>query len=226
MVGDSPKMSTSVGRSLDTAVSYGWKSAYGFLVVTLVSYALGAMFFIEGGIYGPLSDAAALLVGLFMLPLVWVLHLLTHEHDWSRETMWLGVGSVALVSVGSLGLLIGDLLSLGAVGGGFLGLQFLGIVLEGVWLLAVGVLGLRTLAVPRSVSLAALAAGLGYAGGIVALSATYALSLSVGNPVFLLAAALAFGGIVAWSVLLGRELQSRDRQMRRTTGFGTGQSGL
>lgn len=93
-------------------------------------------------------------------------------------------------------------------------------------LLAVGILGLRTLSVPRGVSRAALAAGLGYVGGIVTLSATYALSLPVANPAFLLAAALAFGGIVAWSVRLGGELRSLDRQTRQTAGAGGRQGRL
>lgn len=226
MPSGSPETSSSRGPALDTAISYGWKSAYGFLVVTLASFALGAMFFIEGGIYGPLSDAAALLVGALMAPLVWVLHLLTRSHARSREILWLGFGSVTLASLGSFGLLVGDLFALGIVAGGFLGMQFLGIVLEGLWLLSVSALGLRTQAIPRGVSLAGLVAGLGYAGGIVILSATYALSLSFTNPAFLLAAALAFGGIVAWSVLLGGELRSRDRRTHRPAGRGTRQSGL
>lgn len=213
-----PTASPTSEPALDTAISYGWKSAYGFLVATLASYALGAMFFIEGGVYAPLSDASALLVGVLMAPLVWVLYLLSRDHDGSRAVMWLGFGSVAFASLGALGLLIGDLFALGAIAGVFLGLQFLGIILEGLWLLTVGLLGTRSGAFPRGVSLAALAAGLGYAGGIITLSATYALSLPVDNPAFLLVAALAFGGIVTWSLLLAGDLRSRERQARSAAG--------
>ncbi len=204
--------------ALDTAIGYGWKAAYGFLVATLASYVLGVMFFIEGGIYAPLSDAAALLVGVLMAPLVWVLYLLSREEAGARAVMWLGFGSVGLASLGAIGLLVGDVLALGAVAGSFLGVQFLGIILEGLWLLAVGVLGVRTGAFPRRVSLAALAAGAGYSGGIVVLSATYALALPVGNPAFLFVAALAFVGIVSWSLLLGADLRSRDRAARGAAG--------
>lgn len=189
--------------------SYTWKSAYAMLGATVLAVVLGIGFFTYGGIFAPLSDAGGLLVGVFLVPLVWAMYVL-NRGDWlNRGVLLVGIAATAGVVIGSIGLIAMYLLSLDPeiYGTGFLGVQFLGWLLLGFWLLGVGTLGFRNRAVERRISWAAMIAGAGAAGGIVTLLYSYAVgSFTLAFPLFMLLYAV---GFVLWAFWLGGDLRAK-----------------
>ena len=121
------------GQSLRTWLLLG-------LVATLLGAATGIGYFTFGAIFGPLSDATAVVIGLSLIPVALGLHGLFRpsEADLSRLTRLIGVGGLSLLALGSIVLVLFNagfdwlprLLGLPA--------QFLGIFIQGLWLALVG----------------------------------------------------------------------------------------
>lgn len=203
---------TEAGTTRRVAVSrrapdYTWKYAYGALGAMAISLVLGIGYFTYEGVFGPLSDAGGLLVGVLLAPLVWAMYLLHRDEDFNRVVFAIGVVTLLGICLGSLGLVVQYLLSLDPelYGAGFLGIQFVGWLLLGFWLLGVGVLGIRHETLERRVSWAAIAAGVGAAGGIVTLVYSYAVgSFTLAFPAFM---ALFAVGFVLWAFWLGGALR-------------------
>ncbi|WP_290818781.1 hypothetical protein [Halovivax sp.] len=195
------------GPATSDVPTIAWKSAYGVLAATALAVALGIGFFTYGGIFAPLSDAGGLLVGLLLVPLVRALAVLNRDDRLAGGVFLLGVAATAGIIIGSTGLLAVHLFSLdpAVYGAGFLGVQFVGWLLLGAWLLGVGALGLRTDSVAGRASWAAVASGVGAAGGIVSLVYSYAVGSF--TPAFPLLMALYAVGFVCWAFWLGGELR-------------------
>lgn len=188
-------------------LSIGWKSAYALLVAMVLVVPLGIGFFAYGGIFGPLSDAGSLLVGVCLVPLVWVLSGLNDGRRFNPIVSALGVVAATGIGIGSVGLILRYLLPVvpESVGSAFLGVQFLGWLLLGVWLLGIGALGLQSGAVETRVSWTAIVSGIGAAGGIVTLVYSYAVgSFTLAFPVFMLVYVV---GFLLWAYWLGGDLR-------------------
>ena len=84
----------------------------------------------------------------------------------------------------------------------------------GIWLLGIGWIGIRNEAVARRVSWAAMAAGVGAAGGIVTLVYSYAVGLF--TLLFTLFMAVFAIGFVIWAFWLGGELRTHVHDEPRT----------
>ena len=196
--------------------SYVWKSAYAVLGAIAITVPLGIGFFLYEGIFALLSDAGGLLVGLTLAPLVWGMYLLHQGDRVNLPVLAFGVASVVGICLGSLGLVLMYVLALdtAVVGGTFLSIQFIGWLLLGLWLLGIGWIGLRNESVARRVSWAAMAAGLGAAGGIVTLVYSYAVgSFTLLFPLFMAVFAI---GFVVWAFWLGGELRTHVHDEPRT----------
>lgn len=158
----------------------------------------GVGFFLYEGVFAPLNDAGALLVGSLLAPLVWSTYVLSDGARLNRAVFGVGVVTVAGICIGSFGLVAQYLLSPDPVtyGAAFLSVQFLGWFLLGFWLLGVGVIGLRTTD-GRRYSWAAVVAGVGACGGISTLVYSYAVgSFTPAFPFFM---ALFAVGFVLWA---------------------------
>lgn len=178
---------------------------------------LGVGFFSYGGIFAPLSDAGGLLVGLLLAPLVWGMYLLNRDDGFNRSVFLPGVMTVLGICLGSTGLIVMYVLSLDPAisGAGFLRIQFAGWLLLGAWLLGVGGLGLRNETGERRVSWAAIATGIGAAGGIVSLVYSYAVgSFTLAFPVFM---ALFAVGFVLWAFWLGGDIRAKASEDSNTS---------
>lgn len=204
------------GASLNTdgttqAPAYAWKCAYGALAAMAVTIPLGVGFFLYEGIFALLSDAGALLVGLFLAPLVWSLYRLNGGASLNSEVFGVGVVTVAGICLGSLGLVVVNGLSLNPAisGAPFLGIQFLGWILLGIWLLGIGVVGRRSGAISERTSRTGIAAGIGIVGVMVTLIYSYAVgSFTLLFPLF----AVIFGiGFLLFLFWIGGELRQRER---------------
>lgn len=199
-----------LGRSVP---AYAWKSAYGVLAAMALTIPPGIGFFVYGGVFGPLSDAGALLVGLLLAPLVWSLYVLYGEGLGNGAVFGLGVTAVGGICLGSSGLVIMYLLSLSpeVYGVTLLGVQFLGWILLGFWLFAVGLLGRRTDAVRPRTTWTGIIAGIAIAGVIATLVYSYASgSFSLLVPLCMLVFTIAF---LLWAAWIGGDL----RKLARTT---------
>lgn len=193
--------------------SYAWKSAYGVLAAMALTIPPGIGFFLYGGVFGPLSDAGALLVGLLLAPLVWSIHLLYGDADRNGAVFGLGAVAVAGICLGSFGLVAMSLLSISPeiYAATLLGVQFLGWILLGFWLLGVGLLGQRIDAVSKRTAWTAIIAGIGIAGVIVTLVYSYAVgSFTLLVPLFMLGFII---GFLLWAFWIGGEL----RMLARST---------
>lgn len=188
------------------APAYAWKAVYALLGATLLSVVLGIGFFTYGGIFGPLSDVGGLLVAILLAPVVISLYRVTASHEWSSAVSVVGLLAVVATAVGSLGLVVAYLLGTQPLGFALLGIQFVGWILLGVWLIGIGAVGLRTGFVSRRVSWAALVAGVGSAGGMLAL--TYSYAVDSFSPLFSLLMAMYVVGFTLWAYWLGGELRA------------------
>lgn len=195
------------GGEPSSVPSSAWKSAYGVVVAMVATIPLGIGFFLYEGVYGPLSDVDAFFVGLFLAPLVWSAYLLDDRTAADRLVLGVGVVAVAGICIGSLGLVVVYVLSLPSetFGSPFLGVQFLGWFLLGFWLFGVGWLGRRTAAVGDRTPWAAITAGIGTAGGMIALVYSYAVgSFTLLFPLFMTVFLVAF---LSWALLFARDLR-------------------
>lgn len=203
-------MKASFGSGGATAVpSYAWKCAYGALVAMVVTVPPGGAFFLYGGVFGPLSDAGAFLVGLFLAPLVWTIYLLNGGASFNGVVFGVGAVTVAGICVGSLGLVVMNVVSLNPeiFGTPFLGIQFLGWILLGFWLLGVGLLGRRTGSISERTTLAGIVAGIAIGGVMVTLIYSYAVGSF--TRLFWLFAVVFVLGFLSWAFLIGGELRAR-----------------
>ena len=193
------------------APSVGWKAAYAVLGAMIVTIPLGIGFFVYEGLFAPLSDLGALIVGLALAPLVWSLYRL-HAGDRLNEPVFgLGIVTVAGICLGSIGLVGMNLLSLQpeSYGMTFLGIQFLGWILLGFWLLGIGVLGRRRRTVQARTAWTAIVAGIATAGGMVTLIYSYAVgSFTLLFPLFMLVFVV---GFLLWAFWLGGDLRATAR---------------
>ena len=208
--------STATPDVATSVPSYAWKSAYGVLSAMVLTIPLGIGFFVYGGIFGPLSDAGGLLVGLLLAPLIWTIYQLYEEVEYNRAVFSLGLVAVVGISLGSLGLVVMNLLSMAAETYGplFLGVQFLGWILLGGWLLGGGLLGRRTEAVSERTAWTAIVAGIGAAGGMMTLIYSYTVgSFTLLFPVFMLVFTV---GFLLWAFLLGGDLRTLARSAAQT----------
>lgn len=202
--------------------SYAWKSAYGVIVAMGITIPLGIGYFAYEGIYGPLSDAGAFLVGVLLAPLVWNVYRMNEGADFNGAVFGVGVVTVAGICLGSLGLVMVAVLSLDpeTYGAPFLGTQFVGWFVLGGWLLGAGLLGRRTGSTSGRTAWTAVVAGIGTAGGMVALVYSYAVgSFTLLFPLFMLVFVVAF---LLWAFWLGRELRARAREDARLSQGGGG----
>lgn len=193
--------------------AYAWKSAYGVLTAMVLTIPPGIAFFVYGGVFGPVSDVGALLVGLLLAPLVWSLYLLHGDADLNDVVLGIGAVSVAGICLGSLGLVATSLLSMAIEidGAPWLGVQFLGWILVGFWLLGVGLLGRRTGAMRPRTAWTAIIAGIAIAGVIVTLMYAYIVgSFTILVPLFMLVFIV---GFLLWAFWLGGELRMLARDM-------------
>jgi hypothetical protein len=175
------------------------------LVATLLSAVLGAAFFSVGGVFGPLSDLAALATGVALLPLVWALSVRDRSVTprWSRAGVAVGSAGFGLVALGSAGLLVTDIGLVSGFGVPALAVQFLGYGLVGVWLLLLGGVALRTGRLPRRVAWAGIVGGLGYASFPVG-----TVTVGFGAPILYLGMGAALAGFTLWAVWLWTFLRS------------------
>ena len=195
-----------------TIPSYAWKSTYGVLVAGVISVVLGMGFFTYGGIFAPLSNIGGLVVGLLLVPLVWVIQRLNGGVRGNRLVFFVGLTAATGIILGSIGLvaLYPLSFSVDTYAVGFLAVQFLGWLLLGVWLLGVGVLCHRTGAVRKRVAWAAALAGAGATGGILTLVYSYAIGS------FVLAFSVFMGlyavGFALWALWFGTDLRAAVRE--------------
>ena len=206
---------TDAGKA--PVASYGWKSDYGVLAAMVITIPVGVGFLVYGGVFGPLSDAGALLVGLLLAPLVWSIYLLYGDIDRNGAVFGIGVATVAGICLGSLGLVAMNLLSIPSetYGGTLLGVQFLGWILLGFWLLGVGLLGRRIDAMSTRTVWTAIIAGIGTAGGMVTLIYSYAVgSFTLLFPLFMLVFTV---GFLLWAFWLGGDLRAKERHYSTTS---------
>lgn len=174
-----------------------------------ITIPLGIGYFAYEGIYGPLSDAGAFFVGVLLAPLVWSVYRLNEGAALDRAVFGVGVVTVAGICLGSLGLVVMSALLLDpeTYGAQFLGTQFVGWFVLGGWLLGPGLLGRRTGSTSERTAWTAVVAGIGTAGGMVALVYSYGVgSFSILFPLFMLVFVVAF---LLWAFWFGSELRTR-----------------
>jgi hypothetical protein len=170
------------------------------LVATVAMYGVGVGFLVEQGqgdhgAWAHLSDAAALLFGLSLVPVVVGVsdELDRGDERLSRTDRVVGLIAAGCVGAGAAWLLVAAFGLLPVEGWAGLLVQLIGMTLVGVWLLLVGTRTLRTGRWSRVVGWAAVISGAGYtAGGVVA-----GLQLFE-SPLFVLAYAAALGGFLTW----------------------------
>lgn len=192
--------------------SFAWKSAYGVLAAMVLTIPPGIGFFLYGGVFGPLSDVGALLVGLLLAPLVWSIYLLYGDADHNGALFGLGGLAVAGICVGSFGLVARSLLAIFSelYASTLLGVQFLGWILLGFWLLGIGLRAQRIDAVSKRTAWTAIIAGIGIVGVIVTLAYSYAFgSFTLLAPLFMLVFIV---GFLLWAFWIGGDLRSLARR--------------
>jgi hypothetical protein len=171
--------------------------AYGFGVLTGIGY------FSVGGIFALLSDAASVMMGLTMIPVVMGLAKLFNERKpgLSQITRLVGLAGFSLLTLG--GLILVFFYFMRTLPGGFgLGMQFFGIFLQGVWLILVGSLALQTGVFSRKIAFAGITAGAGY----------FVIGISSGlsfSPLSMIASAVGVAGYVLWALWTRTALKSK-----------------
>lgn len=206
---------TSGGTS--SVPSCAWKSAYGVIAAMAITIPMGIGFFLYEGVFALLSDMGALLVGVLLAPLVWCVYLLNDEAPYNRVVFGVGVVTVAGICLGSLGLVVTYVSTLPpeVFGTPFLGVQFLGWFLLGFWLLGVGGLGRRTGSIGERTAWTAIVAGIGTAGGMVALVYSYAVeSFTLLFPLFMIVFVF---GFLFWAFWFARELRRNSSRRENPT---------
>ena len=195
-----------------------------WLVLSVIAMILGGIagigYFTIGGIMAPISDSAAFIIGVTLIPVTLGIHRqLCHTHrQLSLWTRTIGLIGHSLFALSGLALVFSyfafgepsNPLSFGSVS---FGIQLLGVILEGVWLLMIGVLCNRVHHGPWIVY-----------GAYVA---------GIGNVLFVMGTILGVGGIagaggflgliayVAWalryrSLLVSRETRKAKVELEQT----------
>ena len=166
-----------------------------------VMYATGMAFLAvqesgDYGIWAPLSDGASALFAAAVFPLAIAVgrELFAQGQEGARAWGLVGAAGAVLIAVASLGLVVGDS-GLLQTPSWVLGVQFLGFAVVGLWLLAVGVMALRSGTWSKVARWAAVAGGAGQAVGMV----FTALGMYE-SPIFGVAMLANVVGIVTWAV--------------------------
>ena len=125
-----------------------------WLVLSVIAMILGGVtgigYFTIGGIMAPISDAAAFIIGITLIPVTLGIHHQLHQTHrqlsvWART---IGLIGHSLFALSGLGLVFsyfafGESSNPVSFGSVSFGIQLLGVLLEGGWLLMVGVLSNR-----------------------------------------------------------------------------------
>lgn len=183
------------------------------LIAMLLTIGLGIGFFAFGGIFAPLSDAGAVLVAILLAPIVELLSRTHRDRGRVRAVRWVGFTSIFAIVVGSVGLIVQDVVVPDpeqTVSAALLGVQFIGWILLGIWLLGVGMVGRRGPIMRRRTAWAAILAGVASVIGIVSL--TYGYLTDTFSIVFIAAFAAFAVGFVLWAAWLAGDLQPRSRR--------------
>jgi hypothetical protein len=170
---------------------------------TIAGFALGLGFLLDNeGIFGPLSDLAAIAFAGTLLPVAWYLHrvLKAAAPMVSRSVLGVALVGLPLAVAAGAGLIVRGLLD-ASTGVPLLEAQHLGIFLQGAWMLGIGLLGLRQGRFRRRVSIGAVVGGLGYMIG-----APVSLWMGFETPLFYLAFMAGLAGFLTWALSLRNDL--------------------
>jgi hypothetical protein len=139
-----------------------------FLLAGIVAMVLGAVtgagFFIVGGIFGPISDSASMLIAFTLIPVAVGLDQLFGRNDERRSRIARNIGLTGLgfFALGGFGLVLHAIVFQWIPAGVMLGVQFFGILLQGIWLIMIGNLTYRSGIFSRQSGIAAIISGSGY----------------------------------------------------------------
>jgi MFS family permease len=174
------------------------------LGATLAGFALGLGYVAVQGVFGWLSDLGAIAFAVALIPVALHLHKEFRERASAASRAVLGVAlfGLALLAISGAGLAVLDMTQTPTTLP-VLDFQHLGIFLQGVWMIGLGLLGLRVGPFRRKTSLAALISGVGYAGG-----APVSLYMGFETPLFYLAFLVALVGFITWALSLRKDLAS------------------
>jgi hypothetical protein len=197
MPSDYPASDETTRRKLRT-----WLAAA--LVMTLLGAATGMLYFAAGGIFAPVSDAVAAIMGLTQLPVALGLHSLFRpsEPRLSRRARLLGLTGLGIMIAGSVVLVFSGLGFDALPGPPAFATQVVGIFIQGAWLCMIGVLGYRTTVFERRTGHFAIMAGGGYLLFVIgSLSSALAPLSGVGG----LAGVI---GFCVWAISSRRDLRT------------------
>jgi hypothetical protein len=177
---------------------------------TLAGFALGMGWVLGDGVFGPLSDLAAVAFAGSLLPIAWYLHRVfkVAAPTFSRSVLGVALAGLPLAMAAGAGLILRGLLD-ASTAVPLLEAQHLGVFLQGAWMLGIGLLGLGQGQYRRRVSIGAVVGGLGYMAG-----APISLWVGFESPPVYLAFTAGLAGFLTWSLGLRSELRSGTRQIR------------
>jgi hypothetical protein len=177
-------------------------------LITLVAFILSLVAYVGfttvGGIWFTISDALAIGLAGAMMPVMAGLDVLLRPvvGNVSRTARWLGLTGMTIVIIGSIVLLTSEVSHEFVPAGGGLGMQFIGFGLEGVWFLILArIAGRAGLFSGRLVNVTYLV-GAGFVVGSVG------SPIGPEHPLVMVGMTVAFIGVIAWVVMLRRELAS------------------
>ncbi len=167
----------------------------------LYGWAMGILWMAAGGVFGPLSDLAALFTYGPLVLVAWTLHRIYRTREPAGSWLVLGVGwsGMFLSMVSGVGLILYEMAVLPLSSPALLAGQMAGVAVAGLWLLGVSVLELRVRALGRRIALAGIAAGVGSV-----LLGVSSLLWGLNHPLFALGSLIALIGTILWAVWLGR----------------------
>lgn len=142
-----------------------------WITVSFVLFVLNIIayvgFITAGGVFFTISDTAALLFSISMIPVVVGIDTLLapSQERLARRTKWVGLVAMTMIAAGSIVILTSEVSHEFVPAGGGLTGQIVGFALMGVWLLMVGILAGRTAVLSRRTELAAKAVAAGFLFG-------------------------------------------------------------
>jgi hypothetical protein len=171
-----------------------------WLLLAMVAMILGAItgvgFFAVGGIFTPLSDTVAVIIGLALIPVVLGLGRIFRPHKprFSFNTMAIGIIGLGLFSTGAFFLVLHHTIFGGIPETAAFGMQFFGIFLKSIWLFMLGLLILKTGIFEKRTGRAAILAG----GAYLFVFATF--PFYPGMPVIIFGLLIALSSFFAWAI--------------------------
>lgn len=199
---------TAVAERQDQAGTAGRRRARRWVGIalgaTVAGFALGLGYVAVQGVFGWLSDLGAIAFAVALIPVALHLHkeLRGRAPAASRAVLGVALFGLGLLAVSGAGLAVLDMTQTPTTLP-VLDVQHLGIFLQGVWMIGIGLLGLRVGPFRRKTSLAALMSGVGYAAG-----APVSLYMGFESPIFYLAFLVALVGFITWGLSLRTDLAS------------------